>query len=111
MLMAMPGPSGAVTMATVSQTLDVSGMDERSCTLRSATTPGAVTCAEPVRRMLPTGQDVFAASTVPTAGLGGDVTVVPATMEVEASVPVAPAGPAGPAGPATPTGPATPAAP
>ena len=57
-------------MATVSQTSALSGTDVRSWTLRSATTLLAVTCAVPLTRILPTGHDVLATSTVPTGGFG-----------------------------------------
>ena len=111
MLIATPGPSGAVTIATVSQTFGASGIDVRSWTLRSATTPGAVTCAEPVRRRSAAGHDVRATSTVPVAGFGGVVSVAPPTIEVVARVPAGPAGPVAPAGPTAPATPWSPGSP
>jgi len=114
MLIAMPGPSGAVTIPTVSQVLALSGIDKRSPTLRSATTPGAETWALPLMRIFPRGHAVMATRTVPTGGFGADVSVSPATTDADAMVPAGPDGPGGPAapvGPGTPWGPCVPAAP
>ncbi len=114
MLIAMPGLSGAVTIPTVCQVLALSGIDERSPTLRSFTTPGAETCALPLMRIFPKGQAVMATRTVPTGGFGADVSVGPATTDADAMVPAGPDGPGGPVaplGPGTPWGPCAPVAP
>ena len=108
MVMTTPGPSGPVTMATVCHFVVSIGNEDRSVTLRSASVPDAVTCAPPLRRTVPAGHEVLATRTLPTAGLGADLTVVLETIEVAATVP---AGPAGPAVPLTPCGPRAPVAP
>ncbi len=105
MVIAIPEPSGPVTSAMVCQIFGAIGSDVRSSTLRSAMVPVAVTCAEPVSRMVLAGHDVLPTNTVPTGGFGAEVRAEPDTTVADASVPGGPAGPAGPAGPTAPVAP------
>src|ERR1700760_2048239 len=105
MVMTTPAPSGPVTIATVCHFVELIGNEDRSVTLRSAWTPGAVTCAPPFKRTFPKGQEVLATRTVPTAGSGADLSEVAERIVVAATVPAGPAGPAGPVSPLTPWGP------
>jgi hypothetical protein len=66
------------------------GYEERRVTLRSAVTPGAVTCAPPPTSSCPFGQDVVASRTVPGSGFGAVAFWLPRVMFVVASVPGSP---------------------
>src|SRR5579875_663830 len=82
-------------MATVLHEDVVSGKDERSSTLRSATTPFAYTWAPPSRSTVLDGHEVVATRTVPTGGSGAETTAVAEITLVAAIVPAGPLGRAG----------------
>src|SRR5579883_1131447 len=98
-------------MATVLHEDVVSGKDERSSTLRSATTPFAYTWAPPSRSTVLDGHEVVATRTVPTGGSGAETTAVAEITLVAAIVPAGPLGPAGPGAPAVPGSPRAPTGP
>src|SRR5579875_3106615 len=98
-------------MATVLHDEVVSGKDERSSTLRSATTPFAYTWAPPSRSTVLGGHEVVATRTVPTGGSGAETTAVAEITLVAAIVPAGPLGPAGPGAPAVPGSPRAPTGP